>query len=237
MPVVRVKRKEKMLYTGIMAILLFCVLFLFLFFLSRSITRLLSHLLIEIFHSHTVAIHVLSFLFLPGVILHELSHLLLANLLLVPTGEVEFFPEIHGSQVKMGSVAIARTDPLRRFLIGVAPVIGGLGMMLLLSSFLTGAVFSWQSALLLYGIFQIVNTMFSSSKDMEGALGFAIGALLLLLALQLLGVPVWVGLVAAFQSSVASDFFTRLNFFLVIAMGLNIFLVLLFEGLSRLNAK
>src|SRR5690348_13575392 len=99
---------------------------LLLFLFSQQVTKLISHRLYRVFNSQKTVIHLLSFLFLPGVIVHEMAHLLVANILLVPTGEVEFFPEIRGDEVKMGSVEIARTDPVRRFIIGAAPLFVGL---------------------------------------------------------------------------------------------------------------
>ncbi|HSD98920.1 MAG TPA: hypothetical protein VLB73_04475 [Patescibacteria group bacterium] len=216
-----------------MAFLFFCILFFLLFFLSKAVTTHLSRFFQQTFHNQTITIHVLSILFLPGVILHELSHLLVANLLFVTTGEIEFFPEIHGNQVKMGSVAIAHTDPLRRFLIGVAPAIGGLGILLLAASFLRADLLSWQTPLLFYIVFQITNTMFSSDKDMEGGLGFGIGLVLLGLVLQLIRVPVWSALVAFVQNSAVSDFFTRLSAFLLVAIGIDMFLVLFFTGITQ----
>lgn len=187
------------------------------------------------FHSQAAAIHLLSFLFLPGVILHELSHLIIANVLFVPTGEVEFFPEIHGSEVKMGSVAIAKTDPFRRFLIGVAPVIGGLGILLLAFTYLHAQIFSWQSAVLLYATFQVGNTMFSSNKDMEGAIGFLASIGIIGVVLQVIGVPVAGSVMQFVASEFVVSFFAHINMFLLLALGLDIFLVLLFEGLSRLR--
>ncbi len=111
--------------------------------------------------------------FLPGVIFHELSHLIIANLMFVNTGEVEFIPKITGNSLKLGSVAVAKTDPIRRFLIGAAPLVCGLGLMigLLILLKLHGI---WQNLLFFYVIFQIGNTMFSSKKDMEGAAIFLI---------------------------------------------------------------
>lgn len=220
-----------------MSILLFCFLFLTLFSLSRNITKLLSRLFLKMFHNHVVVIYLLSFLFLPGIVLHELSHLFVASVLFVQTGEVEFFPEIRGNEIKMGSVAVAKTDPFRRFLIGVAPLIGGLGILLLSSVYLSGDFFSWQNALLFYIVFQIANTMFSSGKDMEGALGFGAGVLLLAIVLQLLRVSVWNTFIDFFRNQVIIDFFTRINFFFLLAIGINIFLVLLFEGIARLNQR
>jgi hypothetical protein len=158
-------------------------------------------------------------------------------MLFVATGEVEFFPEIQGNQVKMGSVAIAKTDPLRRFLIGVAPLIGGLGILLLSFAYLRASSLSWQSVLLLYIVFQVGNTMFSSSKDMEGAAGFVIGTCLVGIILQILGVPLVAWLFTFFQNPLLTSLFDSINIYLFLALGLDIFLVLLLEGVMRLSQK
>ncbi len=218
-----------------MPLSLFVGILIILFLLSRRVTRLLSHLFVRLFRSQHAAIYALSFIFLPGVVLHELSHLLLANILFVPTGEVEFFPEIQGDQVKMGSVAIARTDPLRRFLVGVAPVIGGLGIILLASTYLFTTLLSWQSLVLFYIIFEIANTMFSSSKDMEGAVGLLIGLAALSILLQFLGLPLWQVVIQFLGNEFVNSILIRMNLFLLLALGLDVFLVLLFEGIARLK--
>lgn len=208
-----------------MDILVFLLLLLFVFLLSQKVTRLLSNFLMRTFHSHGATIQILSLLFLPGVILHEFSHLLVANLLFVQTGEIEFLPEIHGNQVKMGSVAVAKTDPFRRFLIGVAPIVGGFGAILLFSYYLFATLISWQSILLLYIIFQISNTMFSSSKDMEGALGFGGGVLVLGILLQVFGVPIGTGIVTFLKNAQINSFFIHLSFFLAIAAGIDMIMI------------
>lgn len=171
---------------------LFLILFLselvLLFFLSQLLTRLLSSVLLHLTRNNHVTIHTLSVIFLPGVIIHELAHMLAASLLFVPVGHIEFFPQIHGDYVKLGSVAIGRTDPLRRFVVGVAPVILGLTVItaaffFYFSSFLPLPVF-WKILLLLYLLFEVGNTMFSSRKDMEGAVAF-------LILLVIVSVLVW----------------------------------------------
>src|ERR1700681_939898 len=97
----------------------FILLFLFevfiLFLVSRLMTRVLSFL----------PIFLISFIFLPGIIIHELSHLLVASILFVKTGEIEFMPQVQDEGLKLGSVSIAKTDPIRRFIIGVSPIILG----------------------------------------------------------------------------------------------------------------
>lgn len=115
-------------------------------------------------------------LFLPGVVIHELAHMLVASVLFVRVGEIEFFPKITEAGVKLGSVSIAKTDPVRRALIGAAPVFVGLsillGIMFYFDTLHTGGEsFVWWMILIAgYAVFEIGNTMFSSHKDMEGTL-------------------------------------------------------------------
>jgi len=160
-------------------VFLFIFEFAVLFFLSRFVTSKLSFL----------PINLISFLFLPGIIIHELSHLLTASLLFVPVGEIEFIPQIEDGGLKLGSVAIGKTDPIRRFLIGVAPIIFGIALIFGILYFvelskLTGfGVWLGGS----YILFAIGNTMFSSGKDMEGALGLLIFVSVILIALFLTG--------------------------------------------------
>lgn len=144
-----------------------------LFFLSRALTEILSSVLLRISRSQTTTIQLLSFLFLPGVIIHELSHLLVAGVLFVPVGEIEFFPKVTEGGVKLGSVAIGKTDPLRRAAVGLAPILVGIMLLLGFASFYFSyayETFSLPTLLLFYGSFQIGNTMFSSAKDIEGLL-------------------------------------------------------------------
>lgn len=160
-----------------------------LFIFSQLLTKSLSRFFLSITHSQHTTIQLLAFLFLPGVIIHELAHFIIANILFVQTGEIEFLPQIQGDSVKLGSVAIAKTDPLRRFLIGVAPLLFGTALLTVsfyyFSAFFPG--FNWQSFLLGYISFEIGNTMFSSKKDMEGSLVLGIGLLFFLVAFWILG--------------------------------------------------
>jgi len=115
----------------------------------------------------------MSFLFLPGTLIHELSHVLMAVLLQVPVGNMQLIPKLVGQDIKLGSVEIAKTDPIRRVLIGMGPFLFG-------SALLVGVFFYASKTHLFanqlfivaisYFVFEIGNTMFSSKKDMEGAL-------------------------------------------------------------------
>lgn len=65
-------------------------------------------------------------LFLPGTLLHELSHWLTAFLLRVKTGRFSLWPQMKkGGELQMGAVQVEVSDPFRHSLIGLAPLIFG----------------------------------------------------------------------------------------------------------------
>lgn len=155
--------------------LLFVSELIFLLFLSRKLVSSLARLIYRFTSSHRFVVHILAILFLPGTIMHELGHLLFAGIMLVPVGELSVLPEIEEDGVKLGSVQIGKTDPFRRMIIGVAPIL--LGLILIFSIFLLVKIGSspwWQVGLALYMLFEIGNTMFSSRKDIEGSILFVI---------------------------------------------------------------
>lgn len=166
---------------------LFVFAFLILFLVSQFLTRELGSFFMRVTKSQTMSIYLLALLFFPGVLIHELGHFLMASFLLVRTGEIEFLPKIQEGGIKLGSVSIAHTDPLRRFVIGVAPFVSGLAILFLSAYYLTPLwPFSWKTILFGYILFEIGNTMFSSKKDLEGAIGlllfvgFIVGSLFVL---------------------------------------------------------
>lgn len=216
-------------------ILLFFSLLLVLFFLSRVLVQELSHVFLKIFRSYDVTVRLLALLFLPGVIVHEMSHWLVASILFVRTGDIEFVPQVHKDGVKLGSVAISATDPLRRFLIGIAPFLGGLGIMLLAGAYLfpIPKMFSWQTFAFAYMLFEVGNTMFSSKKDLEGAIGFFVLLGILIGAFFLLGGNIPHSFVEFFLSVRLVAFFKTLTLFVFFAVGINGGLILFLKMLFR----
>jgi hypothetical protein len=67
-----------------------------------------------------------SLIFLPGVVIHELSHFLVARLLGVRTGKFSIIPRnMNDGRLQLGSVETEKVDILRDSLIGMAPLILG----------------------------------------------------------------------------------------------------------------
>lgn len=146
---------------------------LILYFLSRRLHKDLSIFLHGISHSRYLTVYLTSIIFLPGTLIHEMAHALAAFLLRMPVVNFEFFPKIEEDRVILGSVSTGGADPMRNFFVGIAPFI--LGTILILAGIrffeVTNLqVATWVYAPLFYLLFAISNSMFSSRKDLEGAL-------------------------------------------------------------------
>jgi hypothetical protein len=218
---------KKAIVKKMLFIILFFIEFALIFFLSRELSKTISQFLLRIFKSHKITIYFLSFLFLPGVIVHELAHWFMASILFVATGEIEFMPQIHGNKVKLGSVAIAKTDPIRRFFIGVAPILFGLiiifGLYILLFPHFA-LTFSWKELLFFYLLFEIGNTMYSSSKDMEGAIGFFIIATIIIALYFFFHLHLPASIIQTITSTRVQEGFEKMDILLGILAGIDIFL-------------
>jgi len=127
---------------------------------------------------------------LPGVVLHELSHVAMAILLRVKTSGFSVVPRRDPrGHAALGSVMVERVDPIRASLIGIAPLLAGCGMVLLIGERVFGlsdlgrVLLSGQGPaigealsrlvqapdawLWLYLIFAISNAMLPSESDRE----------------------------------------------------------------------
>lgn len=165
-----------------------------LFLLSRRVIQSLFNLFL-IISNRPIAISLVSTLLFPGTVIHELSHLFTAEVLGVHTGKLTLIPEsIDKENIHAGTVEIARTDPIRRYIIGLAPILIGLPVLCVISYLLphffrettraleSGNVFSELNLYFLIGayylFFILSNTMFSSREDLHG-----IGPFLIVIAL------------------------------------------------------
>lgn len=152
-----------------------------LFFTSKYLIQAMYGIFLRIFRKHSAAATCVFIIFFPGVIIHELAHLLVAEALFVRTGELEIAPRSEGNSLRMGSVQVAKTDIFRSMLIGVAPVIVGtivlITVLIFFTGYISGSLFISRfnvlvTAAVAWAVFVVTNTMFSSKKDLEGALVF-----------------------------------------------------------------
>jgi len=171
--------------------------------------RLLHHeiqaVLMIVTRNPQLTVGLFSFLFLPGVFLHELSHFVMAKLLRVPTGKTSLIPtSLPNGRLQMGYVETAQTDFVRDSMIGIAPLIAGslfiayaglnrLGLSALLDLLANGQVeLFWKGLALMpqvndfflwfYLAFAVSSTMLPSESDRHAwlPLGLWMGVLLAL---------------------------------------------------------
>lgn len=111
-------------FDGLLWLLITLVLLLF---LQRALQREIQAIFLILTRNPNITIGVFSLIFLPGVFLHELSHLVMAKILGVRTGRFSLFPRVlKGGRVQLGYVEAAHSDILRDSLVGVAPLISGM---------------------------------------------------------------------------------------------------------------
>ncbi len=143
---------------------IFVILIIILSTLRSRLVYELSGASLLLFGSAKPGIAIYSLFVLPGTIIHELSHWIVAELLLVKTGEITIFPE----ESRLGSVSTAKSDLFRGFLIGLAPFITGLIILMILGQLFSlgwGSYVWWQLVLIIYGIVVMGNSMMISESD------------------------------------------------------------------------
>lgn len=216
-----------------MLIVIFAQLLL-LFLLSRFLTRELSFLFHRISRSRLITSYCIAIIFLPGTLVHELSHAIMAKLLFVHVGRIELMPEIQEESLKLGSVEVGKTDFIRNFFIGVAPFIVGTSLILFIMFYsFTNKIIGLNvlSGILLYILFVISNTMYSSKKDLEGAIEFFIFILLLVAFLFFLGVRI--SSLGFLNGEISALLIRQGIYFLMIPIGIDIFTILFAKLLNK----
>lgn len=147
-------------------------------------------------------------LFLPGILLHEVSHYLMAKILRVPTKKFSVIPQtLADGRLRLGYVETAKTDLLRETLIGAAPLLSGILLIAYVGMIQFGFTDIWRSFqasaqipaqidlspvfsqpdfwLWLYLVTVVSSTMMPSPSDRRSWLPF-IGVGLFLLAMGIL---------------------------------------------------
>jgi hypothetical protein len=179
------------------------ILLVMLAFFQRRLHFEIQAILLMITQRAEIAIVLFSLLFLPGVILHEVSHFLSARLLGVPTGRFSIIPQpLPDGRLRMGYVETASTDIVRDALIGSAPLLTGCTFILYVTLVPLGLANVWaefvdgnlmvlsESVVSLYErpdfwlwfylVFVVSSTMMPSASDRRAWLPLAIVVVIIL---------------------------------------------------------
>jgi len=181
---------------------------------QRTLHRELQKVLLLTTRRADVTLSVFSLLFLPGVLLHEASHFIVAKILRVRTGRFSLLPRpLANGKLQMGYVEVAKTDIGRDALIGLAPLVSGMifiayvGLLRMdlfqtVDAVRTGQMQLFWSRLAelpsladfwiwFYLVFAVSSTMFPSASDRRAWLPVLLIVALLLSLVLLAGAGTW----------------------------------------------
>ena len=228
-------------------------LVLALFFLSRRLYNQIFLFFFQFIKHKNTSIKLLVISLLPGTIIHELSHFLAATFLGVRTGTINLMPKIRDNgEIVAGETQIAKCDPIRFSIIGIAPFILGLGIIYSISRFylfesvdfegiifpLLGELSSIMTSFDIFVLlivflifFWISNSMFSSKKDLSA----------IIIPLVLLYIFAFILYFSGFKLELSHQilgslnlFFHQLSFYLFFVFGFNILIFLTLNLINRL---
>jgi hypothetical protein len=218
----------------IVSIILFALIIL-LSLMRQTLVFELSGASLLVFGNIKPGIVLYSILVLPGTIIHELSHWLVAEILQVRTGEITILPELKGESgsERLGSVATEKSDPFRGFLIGIAPFITGIGILLVFGQLIaTGWIehwIWWQILLLAYGIMVVGNSMLISREDRRT---WPVMIILIMIVIGIMYV-VRIQLSANVNLWIVNTF-SRINLVLGVTAGFNLVMIGAGHGIRRI---
>src|SRR5512145_1635811 len=95
-------------------------------YLQRFLHREIQAVFLILTRNPQLTMGIFQFIFLPGVVLHEGSHYVMAKILRVPTGRFSILPKpMPDGRLQLGYVETAHADIVRDSMIGAAPLIIG----------------------------------------------------------------------------------------------------------------
>lgn len=230
------------------------IIFLLMLWLRRWIEAHIQGVAYLLSGHPAVAVWIFFLIFLPGTLVHEFSHWLVAKMLGVPTGRIVIWPQLkRDGALWLGAIQVARADPLRSSLIGLAPLVSGSLLVALIGAHLQLDAFEdllingdWElmgAALLrsvsladfwlwLYLLFAIANRMLPSAADRERWKPVIVFLVLVSAVIVAVG---WTPQLAAGVRSTILDITSFLLYAFTLTVAINVFVVLfvsLIEGVA-----
>lgn len=205
------------------------ILFLTQILLMYFFTRLTIYELFAFFRIFTqnekVVFSLISLIFLPGTIVHELSHYLIATISMLNVKEVNIIPEFEDNYIKLGNVIYEKKDFIRSMIVGVAPLFFGLFIFWLIAYF---KIFPqknlWFNILFIYLIFTISSTMFSSKQDLKDLIFVIPLIVIIMLTIYVFNIKINDVLVKKNFINNLTIFAKTVNFYLLLSLLINFFL-------------
>lgn len=207
--------------------LIFLVQVIALYIFSRAVINQLYSFFDIFIKSQKIVFLIVSMLYFPGTIIHEMSHFFAAIILFLNVKDIRIFPQFEDDHIRLGSVSFEKKDFVRGILVGIAPF---LFAMLIFFTISTNALYPTNNfglnILFGYLIYTISSTMFSSKKDIVDLIYIIPLAIILLGAgYFFLGFNIIDFFNQDFVKRITNRFFENVNFYLLFSLIINIVLL------------
>lgn len=219
-----------------MSLIFFLLDLIILFFVVRLTTKELFIFLWKITNNKKVSYSIITAIFFPGTLLHEISHFLMAIILRLKVTEISIFPEFKKNNILLGSVQYEKKDFLRGILVGIAPIIIGFVFFFLLFFFrLFPAENIYMNIFIIYLIFSVSSTMFSSRQDLVDLIYVIPLCLIIWFIVYIFNINI-VSLSKDILLKL-SDFIIKVNFYLLISILINFSLLIILKLIKTIMSS
>lgn len=138
-----------------------------LYFISRKTINNLFHLLRTFLKNDHLVFSLISIIFFPGTVVHELAHFFTAIILFLRVHSLSIFPKWERNEIKLGTVLYEKKDFVRGVLVGIAPIFSGIFFLWAIAAFnIFPSDNIFFNLLIIYLIFTVSSMMFSSKRDL-----------------------------------------------------------------------
>lgn len=196
----------------------FALLLLIAFFAHKT-TSLLFTIIYRVVRSQKIALYFICLFYLPGTFLHEVAHLLTGIVMFLKVNRFTIIPVVQltpgGFAVKLGSVTYVQRDPLRGFLVGIAPIFFGVLFFYFLPTFFSEIGTSLLGRIFIgYGAFVVASTMIPSKQDLQDSV-------FMIPLIFIIGLVCYIFQFNPFSNHYVLEFISQMNYHLSIALLVN----------------
>lgn len=209
-----------------------------LYFLSHQTTNEFFYFLRAFTRNQKTVFVLVSVLFFPGTVLHEMAHYFFALITNLKVREVKLFPEFNEGYIKLGRVLYEKKDFVRGLIVGIAPIIIALFFFWWLGAF---RIFPndnlYLNLILGYLVFAVSSTMFSSKQDLVDLIYIIPLIIIIVGAVYIFDIRADLILNNGKVIENAVAVIKTINFYLLFSLVINIFLILVFKSFRKILKK
>ena len=214
----------------LLTLLLFFFVICILYAVSQYMVNELFHFLHLFIRRRDVIFSTIAVIFLPGTILHELSHYLAATVLRLQVGEVHIMPAWKENNLQLGRVTYRKADVVRSITVGVAPFFGALFFFWFVGAF---HLFPSTNIVLTlffgYLLFSVSANMFSSKQDLVDLIYIIPICVVAGAVFYITNVRINVSVPDVWLQNI-TNLLQTINIYITISIAINIIMILVFKS-------